>query len=151
MKLLTAYYSSLTIALFCASGLTAAKTSDNANLDKVAECYKNVIKETDNESVSRCLDEAINLVDRELQIWVNLHQFNLEEKSQINGRYSALKMFKRSQSSFVTYRENTCRWQYLNISPDLGADVAYKSCYVTLSKTRVSLLTSINTEVTDLQ
>jgi uncharacterized protein YecT (DUF1311 family) len=60
-------------------------------------------------------------------------------------------MFKRSQSSFVTYRENTCRWQYLNISPDLGADVAYKSCYVTLSKTRVSLLTSINTEVTDLQ
>jgi uncharacterized protein YecT (DUF1311 family) len=147
MKLITTRSSSIAIALLCASGLTAANTSDKVNINNVAECHNNMIEVTDNESVSRCLDEAINQVDRELQIWVNLHQFNLEEKSQINGRYSALKMFKRSQSSFITYRENTCRWQYLNISPDLGADVAYKSCYVTLSKTRVSLLTNIKTEV----
>jgi uncharacterized protein YecT (DUF1311 family) len=151
MKLITAYSSSLAIALLFTSGFTAAYTLDEASSNSVAECHKNMIKETDNELVSRCLDKVINQVDRELQIWVNLHQFNLEEKSQVNGRYSALKMFKRSQNSFITYRENTCRWQYLNISPDLGADVAYKSCYVTLSKNRVSLLTNINTEVVDSQ
>ena len=145
MKLSTIYSLSLTIASLCFSSLSSATSLDNLN--SVEKCHKNMINETDNEVISRCLDKAISKVNRELQIWVNLHQFNLEEKAQFNGRYSALKMFKRSQSSFITYRENTCRWQYLNISPDVGADVAFKSCYVTLSKTRINTLININTDI----
>ncbi len=86
---------------------------------------------------SRCLDGVIAEIDRELQTWVNLHTFNLEEKALVNGRYSALKMFKRSQSNFITFRENNCRWQYLAVSPEVGAGLAYKKCYILLSQSRI--------------
>ncbi len=91
------------------------------------------------------LDGVISFVDRELQTWVNLHTFNLEEKALTNGRYSALKMFKRSQNNFITYRENDCRWQYLVISPERGADLAYKTCYVQLSQNRIKALSEFKT------
>jgi len=96
-------------------------------------------------SMSRCLDGVIANINRELQTWVNLHIFNLEEKALINGRYSALNMFKRAQSNFITYRENDCRWQYLAISPERGADLAYKMCFVMLSNSRINSLSHIQT------
>jgi uncharacterized protein YecT (DUF1311 family) len=145
MKLLSICSSTLTALSLCFSSISSAtKLSDENSIER---CYKNMVDRTEHEVISRCLDTVINAVDKELQIWINLHQFNLEEKAQVNGRYSALKMFKRSQSSFITYRENTCRWQYLNISPALGADVAYKACYVTLSETRINTLTNIDTDI----
>ena len=109
----------------------------------VEECHK--LSGAQDNAQSRCLDSVISFVDRELQTWVNLHTFNLEEKALVNGRYSALKMFKRSQSNFITYRENDCRWQYLAISPQTGADLAYKTCYVNLSQSRIMALSEINT------
>lgn len=92
---------------------------------------------------SSCLDNVSKLVDRELQTWVNNHIFNLEEKALVTGRYSALKMFKRSQSNFITFRENDCRWRYLMISPEEGASVAYKQCYIQRTQTRISELSQI--------
>ena len=145
MKLLLICSSTLAALSLCFSSISLATNLSNES--SVEQCYQKMINEEGNEIVSRCLDMAINDVGRELQTWVNLHQFNLQEKAQVNGRYSALKMFKRSQSSFITYRENTCRWQYLNISPDLGADVAYKACYVTLSQTRINTLKNIDTDI----
>lgn len=100
-------------------------------------------KDATNEEISRCLDAIKNTTDRELQTWVNNHLFNLEEKALIDGRYSALKMFKRSQSNFVTFRDNDCRWQYLLISPEKGADIAYKKCYIVLSQFRIKELSKI--------
>lgn len=111
----------------------------------IAACQKQTAEEASTASMSRCLDGVISEVDRELQTWVNLHTFNLEEKALVNGRYSALKMFKRSQSNFITYRANDCRWQYLAISPEKGADVAYKTCYVLLSQSRITVLSNIDT------
>jgi len=93
--------------------------------------------------LSRCLDTVKDAIDRELQTWVNNHTFNLEEKAIITGRYSSLNMFKRSQSSFITFRDNDCRWQYLMISPDKGASSAYKKCYILLSKSRIKELSQI--------
>ena len=98
---------------------------------------------------SRCLDGVIADMDRELQTWVNLHTFNLEEKALVNGRYSALKMFKRSQSNFITFRENDCRWQYLAVSPEQGAGLAYKTCYILQSQNRINELTGISTSPTE--
>ncbi len=92
---------------------------------------------------SSCLDRVKNALDRELQTWVNNHIFNLEEKALITGRYSALKMFKRSQSNFITFRDNDCRWQYLVVSPEKGADIAYKKCYIQLSQTRIKELSEV--------
>jgi uncharacterized protein YecT (DUF1311 family) len=115
-----------------------------ANATKnIEECQKQNAEEVSSAPLSRCLDSVISFVDRELQTWVNLHTFNLEEKALVNGRYSALKMFKRSQSNFITYRENDCRWQYLAISPERGADLAYKTCYVMLSQSRITALSNI--------
>jgi uncharacterized protein YecT (DUF1311 family) len=117
-----------------------------ANAKKnIEECQKQNAEEVSSAPMSRCLDSVISFVDRELQTWVNLHTFNLEEKALVNGRYSALKMFKRSQSNFITYRENDCRWQYLAISPERGADLAYKTCYVKLSQSRIIALSNITT------
>jgi uncharacterized protein YecT (DUF1311 family) len=111
----------------------------------IDECQKQIVEQDSISSMSRCLDGVISFVDRTLQTWVNLHTFNLEEKAIVNGRYSALKMFKRSQSNFITYRENDCRWQYLAISPERGADLAYKTCYVQLSESRINALSNVNT------
>ena len=69
----------------------------------IEECQKYNIEKIPDFSMSQCLDSVIGHVERELQIWINLHTFNLEEKTLVNGRDSALKMFKRSQNDFVTY------------------------------------------------
>jgi len=112
----------------------------------VEQCEKGVkadSAEKSSKALSRCLDGVKNTVDRELQTWVNNHIFNLEEQALITGQYSTLKMFKRSQSNFVTFRDNDCRWQYLTISPKIGADNTYKRCYILLSRYRIKELSQV--------
>lgn len=92
---------------------------------------------------SRCLDEVKETLDRELQTWVNHHIFNMEEKALVTGRHSAMKMFKRSQSNFITFRDNDCRWQYLAISPEKGAGMAYKECYIIVTQARIKELSIV--------
>jgi len=111
----------------------------------IEECQQQNAEKISSAPMSRCLDDVITFVDRELETWVNLHTFNLEEKALTNGRYSALHMFKRSQNNFITFRENDCRWQYLVISPERGADLAYKTCYVQLSQNRITALSEFKT------
>jgi len=110
----------------------------------IENCQNATLTQTNIAKNSRCLDGVIADVDRELQTWVNLHTFDLEEKALVNGRYSALKMFKRSQSNFITFRENNCRWQYLAISPEIGAGLAYKKCYILLSQSRITELGALS-------
>ena len=110
----------------------------------IKDCQNTSLIQEDIAQSSRCLDGVISATDRELQTWVNLHTFNLEEKALVNGRYSALKMFKRSQSNFITFRENNCRWQYLAISPESGASLAYKECYILLSQSRIHELSTLS-------
>ncbi|MGL1956382.1 MAG: DUF1311 domain-containing protein [Colwellia sp.] len=124
----------ITLTLFTCSLLSAIPTYAAKT---IAECEKKGQSEAEH---SRCLDSVKEVVERELQTWVNNHVFNLEEKALVNGRYSALKMFKRSQSNFITFRENDCRWQYLVVSPERGAGLAYKKCYVLLTQTRIKEL-----------
>ena len=95
------------------------------------------------EKKSRCFDHVKERLERELQAWVNNHVFNLEEKALITGRYSALKMFKRSQSDFIAFRDNDCRWQYLAVSPEKGADMAYKKCYILVTQSRIKELSMV--------
>jgi len=93
---------------------------------------------------SQCLDTVKNAVDKELQTWVNNQVFILEEMALVTGRTSPLSMFKRSQSNFITFRENNCRWQYLAKSPSKDSGPAYKRCYISVSKTRINELSKIN-------
>jgi uncharacterized protein YecT (DUF1311 family) len=97
-----------------------------------------------NIALSQCLDRKIDALDRELQTWVNNQIFVLEEFALTTGRRSSLEMFRRSQRNFTTYRENNCRWQYLYISPNIGAASAYKKCYILLSKDRINELSKFN-------
>jgi uncharacterized protein YecT (DUF1311 family) len=127
-----------TLSVFVVSTLLLSPPSyAQKTLDKCEKVEQKV------EVLSRCLDSVKNVIDRELQTWVNNHTFNLEEKALITGRYSALKMFKRSQSNFITFRDNDCRWQYLTISPEKGASNAYKKCYILLSQSRIKGLSKI--------
>lgn len=129
---------SLTLTVFIISQiLFSAPSYALKTLDK---CEKS---ELTTEALSRCLDGVKDTVDRELQTWVNNHTFNLEEEALITGRHSALNMFKRSQSNFITFRDNDCRWQYLVISPKEGAANAYKKCYILLSKYRIKELSQV--------
>lgn len=131
MKILTFSFNlSMTIAALIAPMAHA--------FDKVENC-----QQTDEKALERCYDGVIDSLDRELQTWVNHHVFNLEEKALVNGRYSALKMFKRSQSNFITFRENNCRWRYLAVSPEKGASLAYKKCYIDLSQVRIDSLSEL--------
>lgn len=104
------------------------------------ECKK---MEQTAERQSRCFDSVKEVLDRELQMWVNNHTFNLEEKALNTGRRSALKMFKRSQNDFITFRENDCRWQYLAISPEKGANMTYKKCYILVTQNRINQLSKV--------
>lgn len=125
-------------------------SSPSYAVKSIIDCEKEYVDKSGSEALSRCLDGVISQIDRDLQTWVNLHTFNLEEKALSTGRYSALKMFKRSQSNFITYRENDCRWQYLAVSPERGADLAYKKCYILLSESRISSLSNITTAKNNL-
>lgn len=128
----------LTLNVFIISQLLlSAPMFAQQTLDK---CEK--VEQSD-EQHSRCLDSVKIAIDRELQIWVNNHIFNLEEKALITGRYSALKMFKRSQSDFITFRDNNCRWQYLATPLETNASLTYKKCYITLSQSRIKELSQV--------
>lgn len=133
MKALTT--SSLLLSLLASPLIYAASP--------VEECRNNLKENATTEAISQCLDKATHVIDKEMQTWLNLHQFNLEEQALVQGRNSALNMFKRSQNNFTTYRENNCRWQYLAISPDISAGLAYKECYILLSQQRINELSRL--------
>ena len=94
--------------------------------------------------LSMCLDGVKEAVDRELQTWVNNQVFILDEFAKVTGRDASLKLFKRSQRNFITYRENNCRWQYLHLSPDKMAVSAFKKCYILITEDRIKELSRLN-------
>ena len=93
---------------------------------------------------SQCLDSIKKVVDRELKTWVNNQTFLLKDIALNTGRNSALTMFNRSQSNFVTFRKNNCRWRYLALSPSIDAGPAFKKCYILTTQTRIKELEQIN-------
>ena len=128
--------------LFATSAVLISTTlSPLSQAKSIETCEKDM---TDNVEYSRCLDGVKEAVDRELQTWVNNQTFILEEIAIKTGRKAALNMFKRSQSNFITYRENNCRWQYLAISPGTGAGPAYKKCYINVSQMRIKELSELS-------
>ncbi len=130
------------IIILASLTLAQALVAPAANAAKsIGQCEEN---RTSNVAFSQCLDGVKDAIDRELQTWVNNQVFILEEIELETGRSSALVMFKRSQSNFITFRENNCRWQYLAISPGTGAGPAYKKCYINVSKSRIKELSQIN-------
>ena len=107
----------------------------------VDECYQLSPKNSD---FSSCLDQVKTHAERELTTWINNQIFTLEELKKQTGRGAALTIFKRSQTAFEKYREDNCRWQYLQISPATGADSAYKSCYIKLTQARSKELAELS-------
>jgi len=127
------------IIIFTFASLLYCLTTPVMAAKSLAQCEK---KGSVNKT-SQCFDIMIEIVDRELQTWLNSQAFNLEELAIKTGRKSALSMFKRSQNDFIRYRENNCRWQYLAVSPDIRASNAYKKCYIILTKNRIKELSQV--------
>ena len=126
----------ITISLWLITPTSSASYKGNKNI-------KQCVKQKSVAKASQCLDIIIEKTNRELQTWVNNQTFNLEELGIKTGRMSALSLFKRSQSDFINYRENNCRWQYLAISPDIHAGNAYKKCFILVSRDRIQELQHI--------
>ncbi|QOL24766.1 DUF1311 domain-containing protein [Thalassotalea sp. LPB0316] len=101
-------------------------------------------KFTDNLAFSQCLDTVKTLAERELTAWVNNKTFELEDLVSVTGRSGALNMFKKAQKNFETYRENNCKFYYLEISPGTGAASAYKKCYIKMTKARIAELDELS-------
>ena len=101
-------------------------------------------KFTNNVEFSQCLDTVKNLTERELTAWVNNKTFELEDLASVTGRSGALNMFKRSQKNFMTFRENNCKFYYLELSPGSGAGAAYKKCFIAMTKARIKELNEIS-------
>lgn len=131
------YIAVLLFSLVMSKVAVAAKSAD--------DCQD---KSNEEKEYSRCLDRVKDAVDRELQTWVNNHEFILKEFASKTGRKSALKIFNRSQNNFIKYREDTCRWQYLALSPGPKSGPAYKQCYIRLSSSRINELQTF-TEIQD--
>lgn len=125
-----------TISFAFISNLTWA-----ANKNSIEYCQQQYQKD---EQLSFCLDHVKDNAERELQIWLNNQIFTLDELQKVTGRGAALKIFKRSQEMFEKFREDNCRWQYLQIAPATGAATAYKKCYIKLTKARINELTELN-------
>lgn len=121
--------------------VAASMKTQAAETKSIELCEK---QQTSNIDYSRCLDGVKEAADRELQTWINNQVFILEELAMKTGRKSPLKMFKRSQSNFIQFRENNCRWQYLALSPGTGAGPAYKRCYIKTTKNRIDELNELN-------
>jgi len=124
------YKTIVKIIFFCSLFLSSLTDAENIT----DACFNEI--EADPGIISSCLDKIINVTDRELQAWVNLHQFDLKEE----GSRSALKSFTRSQNDFTIYRESTCHWQYLAFTLNEKAGLAYKKCYISLNQQRIDEL-----------
>lgn len=98
---------------------------------------------TETADISKCFDGIRDRKDRELATWVNNQTFVLEEVAENTGRKAALHMFKRAQRNFISFRENNCRWQYLAVSPEIGAANAFKKCYIYITQDRINELKRI--------
>ena len=92
------------------------------------------------ETFSACLDTLIEKKRRTLTTWTNNQLFVLQELQETNGRGDALRLFHRSNKYFETYRENNCRWQYLQLAPDKKANLAYKKCFIRMTNDRINEL-----------
>lgn len=114
-----------------------------SSINVSAETHMNILSCANKHSgsnLSACLDTVKNNVDKELVIWVNNQSFVLDAIKQETGRGAALRIFNRSMSRFNSYREDNCRWKYLSIAPEKGADIAYKTCYIELTQTKINEL-----------
>mgnify|MGYP005988636421 FL=1 len=94
--------------------------------------------------ISACLDIEKRNKDQELETWITNQTLILKELATNTGRSSAYNMFERSQRNFVKYRENNCRWQFLAITFNTSAAIAYKKCYIRLTQYRIDEFMKIN-------
>ncbi len=90
---------------------------------------------------SRCLDQELEKLQREVSSWENSHLFRLEELEKNTGRGEPLKVFKRSRKQFQLFSTDHCRWQYLALIPDSQAGTGvYKECMLEQLKIQVTVL-----------
>lgn len=135
------YFVNAAFVTSCSIGLISFPSVAAKTIENCAD------KETVTVDYARCLDGVADSTDRELQTWINNQVFVLEELAIDTGRKSALKMFRRSQSHFIRYREDNCRWQYLALSPSVKAASAYKKCYVRTTLDRIKELSTLRNNI----
>lgn len=128
------------VAFSMLTALVSLTQAQATNARTIEQCDKSF---TDNVAYSQCLDNVSSLAERELTAWVNNKMFELEELASATGRSGALNMFKKSQKSFERFRENNCKFYYLELSPGTGASAAYKKCFINTTKMRIDELSKL--------
>ena len=86
----------------------------------------------------QCLDRQLELLRRDLTAWQNKRQLQLENFAKQSGITQPWDIYLRSQQSFDSYLEDSCRWRYLRVMPDAAAAaMAYKHCELRLIEQRI--------------
>lgn len=79
----------------------------------------------------RCLDRQIATLESQMKLWENSKLYELDELAKSTGRKDAITTFKKSVTSFATFADQHCRWQYVTLLPDtFAAARKFKECTV---------------------
>ncbi len=109
--------------------------------DAIALCQAKKLRAAD---YLRCLDEQLNLKQRETDVWVNNKKFQLEEFSKATGHKGPITIFKRSNKHFKNYMDAHCLWQYQLVLPDTtSAAMKMKECKIQLLDQRLEEMKNI--------
>lgn len=94
---------------------------------------------------SRCLDQHIETLQRDLTTWENNHLIQLQELAEKTGRTDPLRVFKRSRQTYKQFSTEHCRWQYLALVPDSHAGAStYKKCMIHQLEQQIDILSKIS-------
>ena len=85
--------------------------------------------QTDKADYSKCLDEQIVTLERELEVSERTIKADLETAAKMNGRFGPIALFERSRSEYRKYISSHCQWQYLTQIPNsLAGAILFKEC-----------------------
>lgn len=132
----------LTASLLSSAFSVNAQSNALLNIPEVKSCME---KHKDRIDYSRCLDNALLKLDREMTTWENNVEFKLRELSEGSGRSDALLVFNRASQQFQKFKKTNCQWQYLAMLPDVSAaKTMVKECQIYMTKDRINKLSEIS-------
>jgi len=97
--------------------------------------------QADKAGYSRCLDQELIRVERELTAYETSYTTQLQELADKSGRNDPLRLYRESRRFHDKYVLEHCRWRYLSLIPNSqeGA-ILYKECLIRLKTLRIGEL-----------
>jgi len=100
--------------------------------------------QTDKSDYSKCLDEQIVALERELEVSERTIKTDLEAAAKLNGRNGPIEIFVRSRREYRKYVASHCQWQYLTQIPNsLDGAILFKECTLQHHQQQIAELSAL--------